>query len=112
MQTWYDCAYNLSTWEVEAGGSVVQGYHWLSRKFKPVLGMEEPVSKAKQNKIKKEMAQYIKALASKPDDLSSVLGPHSETRELTPKVVLCLPHMCWATCVPTLKDTSVCTHIK
>lgn len=42
----HTCHY--STWEVEAGGSGVQGYPWLQGKFKVSLGyLRDPVSKQK-----------------------------------------------------------------
>lgn len=38
------------------------------------------------------MAQRVKALASKPDSLSSIVGLTSRRREPTPTVVLLPPH--------------------
>ena len=36
------CTYNPSTWELEAGGSGIQGYPWLHIKFQASQGYKEP----------------------------------------------------------------------
>lgn len=51
------------------------------------------------------MSQRGKALASKPDNLGSILGLTSRRREPTPTVVLLPPHTCCGTYVSIHMDT-------
>lgn len=41
-----------------------------------------------------EVAQELKSLATKPDNLSSILRAHIVGENQLPQVALCLPHMC------------------